>query len=129
MYPSHGDCEQPDIHLFRIHLLITRRFHLITWTFFVPETHAPTLLRRKAAKLQKQADQTGTGEHFIGKYDKTKESAIGIIKVGLARPFKMLFREVIVWTISLYSTSSDCSNSERADLRSGDPLRDVSRVQ
>ena len=78
----------------------------------MPETHPPTLIRRKAAKLQKQADQVVTGEHFISRYDKNKKPAIEILKTGLARPFEMLFREAILWTLSLYSTSSEYPSHE-----------------
>ncbi len=81
---------------------------LITWTFFIPETYAPTLLARKASQLQKRADEADTGEHFISKYDKVKKPIKQIVKVGLARPLTLLFTEIIVLTLSLYCEVSPC---------------------
>jgi len=73
---------------------------------FVPETYAPTLLRRKAALLQKEDDAAGTGEVFIAKYDKVKKSTFEIVKAGMSRPFEMMFKELIVFCLGLYGVSS-----------------------
>lgn len=70
---------------------------------FIPETFAPTLLRRKAAKLQKEADAAGTGLHFIAKYDVTKKALSVVLKQAFAMPFKILFQEVIVMALSIYT--------------------------
>jgi len=69
---------------------------------FVPETFAPTLLRRKAKRLQKEANELGTGEMFISKYDKVVKPRSEIIRVGMSRPFDMMFRELIVAALGLY---------------------------
>ena len=69
---------------------------------FVPETFAPTLLRRKAKRLQKEANELGTGEVFISKYDKVVKPRSEIIRVGMSRPFDMMFRELIVAALGLY---------------------------
>jgi hypothetical protein len=75
---------------------------LILWVFFIPETYPPTLLKRKAARLQRDADAAGTGECFISKYEKTRRTPLEALKVGMSKPFELLFREVIVWTLSAY---------------------------
>ncbi|GFZ48386.1 hypothetical protein JCM24511_06134 [Saitozyma sp. JCM 24511] len=58
--------------------------------FIVPETFAPTLLRRKAKQLQKEADEV-------------KKTKFEILRVGLSRPFAMLGRELIVFCLCLYA--------------------------
>jgi hypothetical protein len=72
---------------------------------FVPETYAPTLLRRKARHLQKEADEQGTGEVFISKFDKIVKPRSEIIRVGMSRPFDMMFRELIVAALGTYGKS------------------------
>jgi len=67
-------------------------------TFTVPETYAPTILARKAAKLRKETGdarytstlvvRTETFSQYLGSY--------------LVRPFKLLFTELIVFLISVY---------------------------
>jgi len=69
----------------------------------VPETYAPTLLRRKAKRLQAEADAAGTGEHFIAKYDKVKYTKIEVLSKNLVRPFQLLFRELIVACLGIYA--------------------------
>lgn len=91
----------------------------------VPETYAPTLLRRKAARLQKQADEEGTGEFFIAKYDKVKKSTWEIIKVGMSRPFEMMFKELIVFCLGLYGMPTNLLRMRLTDYRCNH-LRNVS---
>lgn len=83
--------------------LISHRALFILGFIFLQETFAPTLLRRKAAKLQKAADAAGSGEHFIAKYDVHKKSTATVLKLGFAMPFQLLFGEIIVMALSLYS--------------------------
>jgi len=78
---------------------------LVISLLVVPETYAPTLLRRKAAQLQKEAEAAGTGEVFIAKYDKVKISTYQIIKVGMSRPFAMMFQDLIVLCLGIYGES------------------------
>ncbi|KAJ4297407.1 Synaptic vesicle transporter SVOP [Collariella sp. IMI 366227] len=76
-------------------------FAAVVWvliTFTVPETYAPTILARRAAKLRKQ---TGDNGHVTeAELDPRPFSAR--IGVFLIRPFQLLFRELIVFLISLY---------------------------
>ncbi|KAJ5575390.1 hypothetical protein N7450_009289 [Penicillium hetheringtonii] len=71
----------------------------IMGSLLVPETYAPVLLRRRAAKLSQL-----TGKVYESKIDidqgkvKLKES----FKVALSRPWILLFREPIVFLLSLY---------------------------
>ncbi|KAL7422000.1 hypothetical protein Q5752_003772 [Cryptotrichosporon argae] len=76
---------------------------LVLSVLFVPETYAPTLLRRKAVKLQKQADEEGTGEVFVSKFDVVRKAKAEIVKTGLTRPFALLFRELIVACLAIYA--------------------------
>jgi hypothetical protein len=69
----------------------------------VPETYAPTLLRRKAKKLQAEADAEGTGEHFIAKYDKVKKTTQQVLATNMIRPFQLLFHELIVAALGIYA--------------------------
>lgn len=68
----------------------------------VPETYAPTILRRRARSLQAAALSEGKEEYYIAKYDTVKKSKREVVLVGLCRPFEMLFTEVIVGCLSIY---------------------------
>lgn len=78
--------------------LILSGFVYCLITFTVPETYAPAILAKRAAKMRKE-----TGD------DKYKsESDIDVRPMGermwifLVRPFQLLFGELIVFLISLY---------------------------
>lgn len=75
---------------------------LIISLIVVPETYAPTLLRRKAKRLQQQADEQGTGEYFIAHYDQIKLPKAEVLKINLIRPFALLFRELIAFCLAMY---------------------------
>ncbi len=72
----------------------------IAWalcTFFLPETYAPVLLRRRAAKMRKE-----TGDpSFMTEQERNKRSLKEIIKVSLFRPMEMLFMEPIILFITV----------------------------
>ena len=78
---------------------------LILWVFLVPETYAPTLIARKTRLLQGQANNAGTGKIYASKHAGNREKIWQTLKTGLCRPFILLFTEVIVLTLSLYSES------------------------
>jgi MFS family permease len=71
----------------------------ILGTLLIPETYAPVLLRRRAARLSKI-----TGKVYESKVDldqgrvNLKES----FKIALSRPWVLLFKEPIVFLLSLY---------------------------
>lgn len=67
--------------------------------FLVPETYAPVLLRKRAAKLSKM-----TGKVYKSKMEaKTGKIAIGeLFKTALSRPWILLFKEPIVLVMSIY---------------------------
>ncbi|KAI1085875.1 polyamine transporter 1 [Whalleya microplaca] len=71
----------------------------ILCTLLVPETYAPILLRKRAAKLSKI-----TGKVFISKLDagRPKKTIGQEFKVALSRPWILLFHEPIVALTSLY---------------------------
>lgn len=71
----------------------------IALTLFVPETYAPVLLRRRAERLSKLSGKVYLSKLEVdqGRID-LKES----FKVALSRPWILLFREPIVFLLSLY---------------------------
>ncbi|RHZ61966.1 hypothetical protein CDV55_104154 [Aspergillus turcosus] len=71
----------------------------IICTLFVPETYAPVLLRRRAEKLSKH-----TGKVYVSKIDidQGKVTLKEAFKTALSRPWILLFKEPIVFLLSLY---------------------------
>ncbi|KAF9890310.1 hypothetical protein FE257_005976 [Aspergillus nanangensis] len=77
-------------------------FSGVVWilaSLLVPETYAPVLLRHRAEKLSKK-----TGKVYRSKVeiDQGKTSLKDAFKVALSRPWILLFREPIVFLLSLY---------------------------
>ena len=67
----------------------------------VPETYAPVLLRRRALALSKT-----TGFNYVSEYDlhtPKDETLADKLKLNLTRPFVLLFKELIVFLLSLYA--------------------------
>jgi MFS family permease len=63
-----------------------------------PETYAPVLLRKRAAKLSKV-----TGKVYVSKLDvHNKTTMAAQFKVAILRPWVLLFREPIVFLTSMY---------------------------
>lgn len=71
----------------------------IIGSLVIPETYAPVLLRRRAEKLSKL-----TGKVYRSKIeiDQGKVSLKESFKISLSRPWVLLFREPIVFLLSLY---------------------------
>jgi hypothetical protein len=67
-------------------------------TFTVPETYAPKLLAVRAKKLRQE---TGD-EKFVTEQDLDMRPFSQRLSLFLLRPFQLLFRELIVFFISLY---------------------------
>lgn len=65
----------------------------------IPETYAPVLLRTRAEKLSKL-----TGKVYISKLEIGKEriSVLRRLRLSLSRPWTLLFREPIVFLVSIY---------------------------
>jgi hypothetical protein len=70
----------------------------IPFLIFMPETYAPVLLSRKAAKLRKE---TGDAS-FVAKSELQKKTWKYVITVVMTRPYRMLFQEVIVMCTCAY---------------------------
>ncbi|KAK0647211.1 Efflux pump FUBT [Lasiodiplodia hormozganensis] len=68
-------------------------------TFAAPETYAPVLLKRRAAKLSQM-----TGMVYLSKAEKDRgPMTLGrVLQTNLLRPWVLLFREPIVFLLSLY---------------------------
>ncbi|KAJ3164296.1 MFS siderochrome iron transporter 1 [Geranomyces variabilis] len=65
---------------------------------FLPETYAPVLLRKRAKALS-----AATGRVYKSKYDGAKPLRFGkLMKTSLSRPWVLLFREPIVFILSIY---------------------------
>ncbi|KAF5374844.1 hypothetical protein D9758_000398 [Tetrapyrgos nigripes] len=73
---------------------------LVLIVFTVPETYKPILLQRLAAKKRKE---TGDDRYYaaIERISKTYRQQIENI---LARPFKLLFLEPMMWLITIYTS-------------------------
>ncbi|GHJ86014.1 hypothetical protein NliqN6_2416 [Naganishia liquefaciens] len=71
---------------------------IFAFTLFAPETYAPILLKKKAARLRK--------EHNTNAYRAASEmqrvSLSTTLKISLTRPFIMMFRETIIFCMSIY---------------------------
>lgn len=67
--------------------------------FFLPETYAPVLLRKRAERLSLL-----TGNVYRSKVDisKGKPKLVATLKEALSRPWILLFREPIVLLLSIY---------------------------
>lgn len=83
-------------------MIVMAIFTGVLWiicTFLVPETYGPVLLRQRAAKLSKL-----TGKVYKSKPDvqQGKVTLGQAFKTALSRPWILLFREPIVFLLSLY---------------------------
>ena len=63
----------------------------------IKETYAPSILRKKAAKMRKEMDD----ERYWSRYDE-KRAVIPMLKVNLSRPFVLTATEPILWFWDLY---------------------------
>lgn len=70
---------------------------VIVMFFFLPETHPPVLLRRRAARLHQL-----TGHEYHSKLDEGRTLPFHALKMALLRPWVLLFCEPIVFFLSLY---------------------------
>lgn len=75
----------------------------IAGSLIIPETYAPVLLRRRAAKLSEI-----TGKVYLSQldYDRGKQTFSRTMSIALSRPWKLLIREPIVSLLSLYMAIS-----------------------
>lgn len=74
---------------------------VVVWiliSFTVPETYAPKLLARRAAKLRKDLDNS----RYVTEQDLDLRPFSQRMRLFLVRPFQLLFLEPIVLFISLY---------------------------
>lgn len=71
----------------------------IVCSLLIPETYAPVLLRTRATKLSKL-----TGKVYVSKMDigKPPLSMLRRLRLSLSRPWILLFREPIVFLVSMY---------------------------
>lgn len=65
--------------------------------FTLPETYPPVLLRHRAASLQRI-----TGREYYSKLDDARIPPLEAVKIAMFRPWVLLFREPIVFLLSLY---------------------------
>ncbi|KAK9449902.1 major facilitator superfamily domain-containing protein [Limtongia smithiae] len=80
---------------------------MIMWTFimlmliclFVPETYSPVLLRWRAQKLRKETGNQG----YYAEIEVNKRSRLQTIFFSIKRPFQLLFLEIMVFCLCLYT--------------------------
>jgi len=71
---------------------------LILMVFTLPETYRPILLVKKAQEMRKK-----TGDNsYHAPLEKSDRTLMEILRVSFSRPFRMLFKEEIVFLASLY---------------------------
>ena len=63
----------------------------------VPETYAPTILQRKAARMRKEMDDP----RWWCQYDQ-KVSTLHLLKLNLSRPFILFWTEPILWFLNIW---------------------------
>jgi multidrug resistance protein len=83
--------------LYWIQLIIS----FVVWiliTFTVPETYAPTILAKRAKKMRKETNDA----KYVTEQDLDSRPFTQRLSLYLIRPFQLLFREPIVFFISLY---------------------------
>lgn len=68
------------------------------FTFILPETYAPMVLRKKAARLNKENNT----DVYISKHDLNRTSLKESLKVSMSRPFILMFCEPIILFMSFY---------------------------
>jgi len=71
----------------------------IIGSFVIPETYGPVLLRKRAAKLSKMTGKVYKSQSEI---DQGTVSFSHVFKTALSRPWVLLFREPIVFLLSIY---------------------------
>jgi MFS family permease len=71
----------------------------IAGSFLVPETYLPVLLRKRAAVLSKR---TGKVYRSRGDIDQGPTTFRQVFQTSLSRPWVLLFREPIVFLLSIY---------------------------
>lgn len=67
-------------------------------TFTVPETYAPTILAKRAARMRKETGDS----HHVTEQDIDLRPFSERLVVFLLRPFQLLFTELIVFLVSVY---------------------------
>lgn len=78
--------------------MLNRAVITVICILFVPETYAPTILRKRAALLSK-----ATGKVYRAPMDAKKPLDVKqLFKTSLSRPWQLLFLEPIVMLISIY---------------------------
>ena len=83
--------------LYWIQLILTATCWILI-TFTVPETYAPTLLSRRASKLRKETHD----KSYLTELELNARPLSATLKICMTRPFVLLFRELIVFLITLY---------------------------
>ncbi|KAJ8101620.1 major facilitator superfamily domain-containing protein [Lipomyces tetrasporus] len=80
-------------------LMIWSGILLTSFIFTVPETYHPVLLRKKAVRLRKE---TGN-ENLKAPIENITRSVLGTVLVSLIRPFELLYSELMVLNLCLFS--------------------------
>lgn len=80
-------------------MFIFAALSLLSGALFTPETYAPVLLRRRAAKLVRASD----GLHYVSIHDRDRPKCISqVMFTSFSRPFVFLVTEPIVLCVAIY---------------------------
>lgn len=71
---------------------------IFLFTLFAPETYAPILLKKKAARLRKEHNSNA----YRAAHEMNRVPFSETLKIALTRPFIFMFRETIVLCMSIY---------------------------
>lgn len=71
---------------------------IFAFTLFAPETYAPILLKKKAARLRKEHNSNS----YRAAHELERIPLSTTLKVSLCRPFIMMFKETIILCMSIY---------------------------
>ncbi|KAK9480684.1 major facilitator superfamily domain-containing protein [Lipomyces japonicus] len=83
--------------MYWVMLMFTGVIYLL-FVFTIPETYAPAILKKRAAKLRKE---TGD-DSYVTDMELDPRPLKDMIVVSLSRPIVLLFRELIVFLVSVY---------------------------
>ena len=94
--------------------------------FFLEESYAPVLLRRKRDKLQAASSGSNLPVVYYTEHDLPEGSKMEVVRVNMIRPFKMLGTQIVIQVALVESNDLDDSlgaqHLERADQVSSHDL-------
>jgi len=72
---------------------------MLSALFVFPETHAGTILPRKAKELRRQ-----TGEEYYTEFERESQSLSHLLAISVMRPYRLLLTQPLIQLMSFYLT-------------------------